>query len=254
MRRAALVISFASALVATAAVAATAIPAYVARAVADKARADDAGRDPRRHIAELVAFTGVKPGDKVADLLPGNGYFTKVFSKVVGPKGHVYAIWPREYLVEAQSDFAATQAMGKTRDFANVTALPQAAAAFSAPEKLDVVFTSQNYHDYPDKFMGSVDPMVLNRAVYKALKPGGVFVIVDHRGKPGTGMTQTETLHRIDPDIVKAQLKKAGFVYEGESTVLRNPKDPLTIKVFDESIRGRTDQFVLKFRKPRAKR
>jgi predicted methyltransferase len=92
---------------------------------------------------------------------------------------------------------------------------------------------------------------VLNTAVYKALKPGGLFVIVDHRGRPGTGMKETDTLHRIDVAAVKAQVTRAGFRFEGESPLLANPKDPLSVAVFDKSIRGHTDQFALKFRKPR---
>jgi len=127
----------------------------------------------------------------------------------------------------------------------------QPARAFSAPEPLDLVFTSQNYHDYPDPFMGKVDPAVLNKAVYKALKPGGLFVIVDHSGRPGTGMKETDTLHRIDEATVKAQLAAAGFKFAGQSKLLANPADPRTADVFDKSIRGKTDQFVLKFRKPR---
>ncbi|HMB43172.1 MAG TPA: methyltransferase, partial [Luteimonas sp.] len=118
------------------------------------------------------------------------------------------------------------------------------------PEPLDVVFTSQNYHDYPDKFMGPTDPMVLNRAVFQALKPGGVFIIVDHAAQAGAGLRDTETLHRIDPETVKAQVTAAGFRFDGSSNVLRNPADTHTVKVFDPSIRRHTDQFVFRFRKP----
>jgi predicted methyltransferase len=112
------------------------------------------------------------------------------------------------------------------------------------------VFTVQNYHDYPDKFMGKIDPMVFNRAVYKALKPGGTFLIVDHVAQAGSGMRDTDTLHRIDPAIVKQQVTAAGFVFEGESNVLRNPADDHMKVVFDKAIRGHTDQFIYKFRKP----
>jgi predicted methyltransferase len=115
---------------------------------------------------------------------------------------------------------------------------------------VDVVFTSQNYHDYPDKFMGSIDPSILDRNVYQVLKPGGMFIVVDHVAEAGSGMRDTDTLHRIDPEIVKKQVVAAGFVFEGESDVLRNPADGHKVKVFDPSIRGRTDQFAFKFRKP----
>jgi predicted methyltransferase len=115
-----------------------------------------------------------------------------------------------------------------------------------------VVFTSQNYHDYPDKFMGSIDPSVLNKNAYKALKPGGVYIVVDHVAETGSGMRDTDTLHRIDPDTVRSQVTAAGFEFVGESDVLRNPADTHAIKVFDPSIRGHTDQFAFKFRKPMA--
>ena len=130
--------------------------------------------------------------------------------------------------------------------------LVQPATQFSTPEPVDLVFTSQNYHDYPDKFMGNLDPVAFDRQVYDALKPGGLFVVIDHVAPAGSGMSDTDTLHRIDPAIVKKQVESAGFVFDGESQVLRNPKDPHDIKVFDKSIRGHTDQFVYRFRKPRA--
>jgi predicted methyltransferase len=232
------------------AVAAPALPAYVSAAVADKGRDADRDVDARRHPAEVIAFSGVKPGDKVVDLIPGGGYFTKIFSKAVGPKGHVYMIWPNEYAKEAQPDPVKNAELAKT-GYPNTSVILQPGAAFSTPEPVDLVFTVQNYHDYPDKFMGKIDPMILNRAVYKALKPGGVFLIVDHTAEAGSGMRATDTLHRIDPAIVKKQVTDAGFVFEGESKVLRNPADDLKKVVFDKAIRGHTDQFIYKFRKPK---
>ena len=228
------------------------IPPYVKAAIADPARNEkDPDIDARRHPAELMAFAGVKPGDKVLDLIPGSGYFTRIFSGIVGARGHVYSIWPNEYDKESHPDSDKLRALAKTPPFTNVTVIVQPANALSAPEPLDVVFTSQNYHDYPDKFMGPTDPMILNRAVYKALKPGGVFIIVDHAAQAGSGLRDTDTLHRIDPETVKAQVTAAGFKFEGSSDVLRNPADPHTVKVFDPSIRRHTDQFVFRFRKPR---
>ena len=230
--------------------AAPAVPAYVTAAVADPGRDADRDADARRHIAEVVAFSGVKPGDKVVDLIPGSGYFTKVFSKVVGPKGHVYMIWPDEYAKEAQPDPVKNEALAKS-GYPNTSVILQPGAAFATPELVDLVFTAQNYHDYPDKFMGQIDPMIFNRAVFKALKPGGIFLVVDHTAEAGSGMRDTDTLHRIDPAIVKKQVTDAGFVYEGESAVLRNPADDLKKVVFDKTIRGHTDQFIYKFRKPK---
>lgn len=227
------------------------VPAYIRSALQDPARSQDAQADARRHPGELVAFAQVKPGDTVVDLIPGSGYWTRVFSQVVGPHGHVYMVWPNEYVKDDPDDYALTQALAKDPHYANVTLLTEPAARFSVPVKVDVVWTSQNYHDYPDKFMGSVDPGVLDRAVFKALKPGGVFVVVDHVAEAGSGMRDTDTLHRIDPRIVRAQVTAAGFRFAGESSVLRNPADNHTLKVFDPAIRGRTDQFSFLFRKPR---
>ncbi len=243
-------ISFSAGVLAKSPEAAQKIPSFVSAAVADPARKDDAANDDRRKIAQLMAFSEVKPGQKVLELIPGSGYFTRVFSAVVGPTGHVFVVWPNEYAKESESDVAASNALSKDAHYANVSVATQPANQLSAPEKVDLVFTSQNYHDYPDKFMGKVDPAVLNKQVFDALKPGGLFVIVDHVAEAGSGMRDTDTLHRIDPAIVKKQVEAAGFKYEGESSVLRNPADPHNIKVFDKSIRGHTDQFVYRFRKP----
>lgn len=225
-------------------------PPYLTAAIDDPARQADRTDDARRKIAQVMAFAQVKPGDKVLELIPGSGYFTRVFSGVVGPRGHVYALWPNEYAAESESDVSNLRKLAKQPHYANVSVLTQPAAQLSAPESVDVVFTSQNYHDYPDKFMGHVDPVTLDKQVFKALKPGGVFVVIDHVAPAGSGMSDTDTLHRIDPAIVKQQAESAGFVFDGESSALRNPADPHTIKVFDKSIRGHTDQFMYRFRKP----
>ncbi|WP_243039718.1 class I SAM-dependent methyltransferase [Dyella sedimenti] len=228
----------------------TAMPSYVAAAVNDPARKDDTVNDDRRKIADIMAFAEVKPGQAVVDLIPGSGYFTRVFSAIVGPKGRVYAVWPNEYGAEAKSEVQASKALVANPHYANVGVLMVPSKEFRTPEKVDLVFTSQNYHDYPDKFMGNVDPVVFDKQVFDALKPGGLFVVIDHVAEAGSGMRDTDTLHRIDPAIVRKQVESAGFVFDGESDVLRNPADPHDIKVFDKSIRGHTDQFVYRFRKP----
>ena len=247
-------ILLAAAIAASAATLALASPAAinpkVAAAVADAGRGADKDADARRHPAEVISFSGVKAGDKVVDLIPGSGYFTKIFSKVVGPSGHVYMVWPNEYAKEAQPDPVKNADLAKT-GYPNTSVILQPGAAFATPEPVDLVFTVQNYHDYPDKFMGKIDPAVLNKAVFKALKPGGVFLVVDHTAEAGSGLRDTDTLHRIDPAIVKKQVTDAGFVYEGESPVLKNPADDLKKVVFDKAIRGHTDQFIYKFRKPK---
>ncbi|MGN6512321.1 MAG: class I SAM-dependent methyltransferase [Lysobacteraceae bacterium] len=221
------------------------IPAYVQAAVDDPGREADRAKDANRHAAEIVAFAGVKPGDKVLELVPGGGYFTRVFSKVVGPEGKVYAAIPAP--MEKYSD----ETRKLPEAYPNVTLLEQAADALATPEQVDVAFTSQNYHDYPDKFMGPTDPAVLNKAVFAALKPGGTYVVIDHAAQKGSGLRDTETLHRIDPALVRQQVEAAGFKFVGASEVLVNGADDHTLKVFDPSVRGHTDQFVYKFRKPK---
>ncbi|MBB3226504.1 putative methyltransferase [Luteibacter sp. Sphag1AF] len=228
-----------------------AVPAAVTAAVNDPARQADAVNDSRRKITELATFAGVQPGQRVVDLIPGSGYFTRVFSQIVGPKGRVFAVWPTEYAKEAESDVKGSRALAADPHYNNVVVLVQPAAAVSLPEKADVVFTSQNYHDYPDPFMGKVDLARFDKQVFDALKPGGTFVVIDHVAEAGSGLRDTNTLHRIDPAIVRKQVEAAGFVFDGESNVLRNPADDHTLKVFDPKIRGKTDQFVYRFRKPK---
>ena len=228
-----------------------ALPAYVKAAVADPARSKDAEIDARRKAGELVAFSEAKPGDTVVELIPGSGYFTRVFSKVVGAKGQVYVVWPTQYAKMAVPDVRNSHALAKTAGFGNVVVLEQPAEALKAPKQADVVFTSQNYHDYNDPFMAPATVANLNKQVYAALKPGGTWIIVDHVAEAGSGMRDTDGMHRIDPALVRKQVETAGFVYVGASEVLRNPKDSHKLTVFDKAIRRYTDQFVYKFRKPK---
>ena len=226
------------------------LPAYIARAAADPARATQAADDARRHGPEILAFAGLKPGGKVLDLIPGGGYWTRLFARTVGAKGRVYGIWPKPYAAEAQQEITDYEALTRSPDFTNVSSTVQPVDQLSVPEHVDLVFTAQNYHDYPDKFMGKIDPSVLNKAVFAALKPGGVFLVIDHAAAAGTAMRDVDTLHRIDPAIVRKQVVAAGFRYAGESRLLANPADDHSKLVFDDAIRGRTDQFIYKFVKP----
>lgn len=230
-------------------IAGDAIPKYILRAVNAKDRRDQAQVDLRRHPAEILALAGVAPGKTVAEIIPGSGYFTRLFSKIVGPTGHVYAIWPAEYDKVSHPDSDNMLALSKTKAYSNISVIIQPAAEFKTPAPVDIVFTSQNYHDYNNKFMGPVDPMVLNRAVWRALSPGGLYVVIDHMDEIGRGTKDTETLHRIDLAAVKSQVISAGFTYYGSTAVLRNVNDDHTRSVFDPSIRGHTDQFVMVFRK-----
>jgi len=135
--------------------------------------------------------------------------------------------------------------------YPNVSYIHAPIEKFVTPEKLDIAWTSQNYHDLHDKFFGPPDIATVNKAIYDSLKPGGVFIVLDHAAQAGSGLRDTDTLHRIDEAAVRKEVEAAGFKLVGESNVLRNPEDDHSKKVFDPSIRGKTDQFILKFRKPR---
>ena len=229
--------------------AAPAAPAYVTAALNDPARKDDAADDARRHAADVVNFAGVRPGDSVLELVPGHGYWTRIFSGVVGAKGHVYTVWPHGMDKYAAKSIAKWQDLVKQPPYTNVSILQQADDQLSAPLPVDVVFTAQNYHDYHDKFMGPVDMGKFNKQVFDALKPGGVFVVIDHVANAGdTGATEDQ--HRIDPAVVKQEVEAAGFVFDGSSDALKNPADDHKAKVFDPSIQGHTDQFIFRFKKP----
>jgi predicted methyltransferase len=240
----------AAALGATAAVAAT--PEYVTAAIADSARPQaERDLDAERLPADMVAFAGIKPGTRVMDLMAGTGYFTHIFARVVGDKGYVYVYTPSELDPIIQKRFPGSDPLKQFAAYSNVSVLHQPIDKLTAPELLDVVWTAQNYHDLHDKFMGPADLAVVNKAIYNVLKPGGYYVIVDHAAVNGSGLSATETLHRIDEAVVKKEVEAAGFKLVAESNVLRNPKDPHDKLVFDPSIRHHTDQFVLKFMKPR---
>jgi predicted methyltransferase len=226
----------------------------IAAAIIDPSRpATDTVRDANRKPAETLAFAGVKPDDKIADYAAGAGYFTRLFAAVAGPKGHVYASVPGALYKYPNivKGTAEVQTYAVTHPNVSVT-FASALDAAKYPEKLDVFWISQNYHDLHDSFMGPVDIAAFNRTVYAALKPGGVYIVLDHVAAKGSPPDVTDTLHRIEPSTVRREVEAAGFKFEGESNLLANPEDPHTAGVFDPSIQGRTDQFILKFRRPRA--
>ena len=226
----------------------------IAAAIIDPSRpATDTVRDANRKPAETLAFAGVKPGDKIADYAAGAGYFTRLFADVAGPKGHVYASVPSALFKYPNivKGIAEVQAFAVTHPNVTVT-FASALDAATYPERLDVFWISQNYHDLHDSFMGPVDMAAFNRMVYAALKPGGIYIVLDHVAARGSPADVTDTLHRIEPSNVRREVEAAGFKFEGESTILANPSDPHTAGVFDPSIRGRTDQFILRFRRPRS--
>jgi len=186
----------------------TTVPAYVTSAINDPVRKDDTADDDRRKAADVMTFAQVKPGDKVIELVPGKGYWTRLFSGIVGPNGRVFTVWPDEMGKYATESLAAWKDLVTKAPYTNVSILTQPANTLTAPEQVDVVFTAQNYHDYHDKFMGPVDMGSFDKQVFSALKPGGYFVIIDHVAPAGSGFSDTDSLHRVDPEAVKKEFSK----------------------------------------------
>ena len=216
-----------------------------ADAVADPRRpAEEVARDPLRHPVEILAFAQVAPGDKVADIRPGAGYFTRLFSDVVGPNGRVYAFVPNRTMARENPTADLLVAA-----YPNVTRVNGLLDAMTYPEPLDMVFMSQEYHDFHIPRFG-VDVAKMNADIFKALKPGGLYVVIDHQAAPGAANTVVETLHRIEGAQLRKEVEAAGFIFDGETAAVANPADDHSLNVFDEAIRGKTDQFVYRFRKP----
>ena len=228
-----------------------AVPAGIAAAVSDASRPEaDKARDADRHPAESVAYAGIKPGDKVIDVVPGGGYFTRVFSKTVGDKGKVYALVPDEMTKMRATAADGVKKIAGEPGYGNIEVIGSSINDIKAPEKVDVVWTSQNYHDMHNTMFGPANMTAYNKSVFNALKSGGIYIVIDHAAAKGSGSRDTEALHRIDPETVKAEVTGVGFQLVGESTVLAHPADDHTGKVFDAGVSGKTDQFLLKFKKP----
>jgi predicted methyltransferase len=221
-------------------------------AVADSQRPEaDRARDAARKPADCLAFAGLKPGDHVVELLPGGGYFTRIFSVAVGASGHVFAVaQPKSpsAAADAPEPAARVRAIASDAHYGNVSVVVQRLSQPSLPHPVDVVWTSQNYHDLHN--LPDLDIAAFNKAVFDALKPGGTYIVLDHAAESGSGARDTKTLHRIDADAVKKEVLAAGFELVAQSDLLHNPADPHTSAVFDPSIRGKTDQFLIKFRRP----
>ena len=224
-------------------------PDYTA-ALADPARpAADRDRDAARQPAELLAFAGIKPGQKVGDFVMGGGYLTRILAGAVGPEGKVYAFQPAEFIA-FKKQYGDDQAAIDTA-YANVDAVAGPFAAPAFPEPLDAIVTVQNFHDLYLKPFPEGTGAKASAALFAALKPGGTLVVVDHSAAAGSGTTLSDGLHRIDKAAVVAALTAAGFKLDAESNLYKRADDPLTANVFDPSIRGKTDQFTLRFRKPK---
>ena len=219
--------------------------ARYAEALSDSRRLpEEVARDPLRKPAEMLAFMELNPGDVIADIRPEEGYFTRLFAPVVGAGGHVYAFVPNQTAAR-ENAFADTLAS----TFPNTSRVTGALETMTFDQPLDVVFMGEEYHDFTIPRFG-VDVAAMNRRVFEVLKPGGLYVILDHQAADGAGISVAGTLHRIEAAALRREVEAAGFVFDGESTVVRNPADDHSVTVFDPSIRGRSDRFVYRFRKP----
>ena len=228
---------------------APAVPSYVTAAIADPARpAADTERDATRKPAETLALAGVKPGDQVLELGPGKGYFTRLLSAVVGAQGKVtiYTVSAPPKPEQVQPELTAITA---DSHYANVNLALKRLIEVKPASVFNVVWTTQNYHDFHN--VTDIDMATLNRAIFDSLQPGGTYFVLDHAAEAGSGARDTKTLHRIDRDAVVNEVKAAGFELVEEGNFLRNSTDPHTAKVFEGPIQGHTDQFALKFRKPK---
>jgi predicted methyltransferase len=219
------------------------VPANIVGAIVDTNRPQaDVDLDARRKPAEMLTFAGVKPGDRVLEFVPGRGYVTRLMAKAVGATGHVYAAnLPtfNEALKTGLDPIIASPAYG------NVSKIEQPFGEIRVSEPLNVVWISENYHDFKNMGMFSTDTNAMNRAVFAALKPEGTYVITDYVAAAGSGTRDTQSLHRIDPEVIKREVIAAGFMLEAESTALMNPSDDLAVRS-----RQGASQVMLRFRKP----
>ena len=252
MKRAILCLAGA-ALMVSAAVAAPAVTAKMKAAVADSGRpAADTARDENRKPAQMLAFAGITPGKVVVDMLPGAGYFTRIFAKAVEPGGRVYAYFGVQYdaRLKSQNKDPDNQFADLKESYKDLGVIHGPLPQLVTPEPVDIVWTSDNYHDMHNKAY-DMDVNAVNKAVFKSLKPGGYYVIIDHKAADTTGDDVTETLHRIKEATVKQEVEAAGFKLVAEGHDLNNSADDGTKRVFENDVRGKTNQFMLKFQKPR---
>jgi predicted methyltransferase len=240
-------------LASTAIVMAAPVSKAISAAVSDSNRPEaDTKRDENRKPAEMLTFAGIGPGKVVVDLLPGGGYFTRLFAKAVEPNGRVYAYFGTQYdeRLKSQGKDPDNQMADLKKVYKNLGVIHGPLATFVTPEPVDVVWTSLNYHDMHNKAynMNVVD---VNKAIFKSLKPGGYYIILDHAAADSAPADVTESLHRIKAATVKEEAQAAGFKLVAEGNDLHFPGDDGTKRVFENDIRGKTNQFMLKFQKPR---
>jgi len=220
-------------------------PDYAAVVAAPDRLASDREVDKRRDPTQLLAYTGVRPGMKVLDVNSGGGYTTELLARIVGPTGVVYAQDSQSTVDRVKDRYAERLRNYPMKNMVRVV------REYSDPvppgvRDLDLVTLFFFYHDVSN--MSGVDRVQMNRRIYDALKPGGLFVVADHSARAGAGTSVTNTLHRIDEEVVRREVQAAGFELVGEGGFLHNPDDARDGRVFQSKVR--VDEFVLKFRKP----
>lgn len=229
-------------------------PAWLSGAVSAQSRPADAVKlDESRKPAEVLAFFGLKPGMAAADIMTGSGYWAEIMANAVGPKGKVTAFEPAQFYngPEEQKIWKALTERRRDIDFVRYPFEAFAAGG----RRFDFVIINLSYHDlYWEDAQYKIprtDPQGFLKELFAATKPGGIVGIVDHVGPPGDTRAVVEKLHRIDPAVVKADFAAAGFKLEAESPLLANPADNHELLVFKPEVRGKTDRFVYRFRKPK---
>ena len=181
----------------------------IVAAVSDPTRpGEDSARDGGRHPAEILAFAGVRPGARIVERAPGGGYSPRILARAVGPRGHVYAVVSPGFAArpEAMARFQRVVA-----GYPNVEIVVSDLRALTMARPVDLVWTSETYHDFHNA--QGADLAAVNRAVFGVLRPGGFYYVEDHAA-PGTGVTATSPLHRIDPQVVRDVVRAAGFRLE----------------------------------------
>jgi len=203
--------------------------------------------------SELIRFAQVDVGSTVIDVYPGDGEWTRLFSDIVGPEGRVYSFVPAEVAHFENDPVGRMRALAKEPGRENVEAVSADLVAMpKATQPADVVWLHLFYHDLHTALIQKKGAAAsdFNRAVYEQLKPGGSYIIIDHAAASGSGTSDAQALHRIDPASVRDEVEASGVVLEAQSAVLANKDDPHSIKVFDPSIKGETDRFAYRFVKP----
>lgn len=225
----------------------------LAAAVANPSRpAEDRALDDSRKPAEILAFLGLRAGDRAADIMTGSGYWAEIMANAVGPKGKVTAFEPSQFYASPEEMAKWTALTERRKDIAWVRYPFEAFAA--KPNSFDFTIINLSYHDLywvSEKYkIPRTDPAAFVKTLYAATKPGGIVGIIDHVGAAGDTRDIVDSVHRIDPDVVKKDFEAAGFVLEAQSPLLANPADDHAKLVFDPAIRGKTDRFAFRFRKP----